>query len=139
MKTKLAKAQKTLLIISGVLLIFISASIIVSPTDFYGSNNIELGTNTSLINELKTPAGLLLSAGVFMIVAVMIRGKLNLALALSALIYLSYAVSRFASMAVDGLPASGLLTATFVEAAIGLACLSVLIIGRTPARVRSDD
>ncbi len=134
MKTKLAKTQMTLLLVSGALLILVGTLIIVSPADFYASNSIDLGANVSLLNELKAPAGLLLAAGVFMISAIFIRSKTDVALWLAALIYLSYAISRSASMAFDGVPATGLVMATALEATIGLTCLVVLLVGRKPVR-----
>jgi len=134
MKTKLAKTQMVLLLVSGALLILVGASILVSPADFYGSNNIELGANVSLLNELKAPAGLLLVAGMFMIIAIFVRSKGDVALRLAALIYLSYALTRSLSMMFDGLPASGLILATALEATIGLTCLLVLFIGRQPLK-----
>ena len=67
MKTKLANTQKVILLVAGSLLILVSGWILASPTDFYAANEIELGANPSLLNELKAPAGLLLSVGLFMI------------------------------------------------------------------------
>lgn len=134
MKTKLVKTQLMLLLVSGVLLILVGASIILSPADFYGSNNIDLGADISLLNELKAPAGFLLVAGFFMITAIFVRRRRDVALSLAALIYLSYAVTRFLSMVLDGVPASGLIMATVIEATIGLACLLILFIDRTPMK-----
>ncbi len=133
MKTKLAIAQKALLLLAGALLILVSALILTSPVDFYASNNIELGSNVSLLNELKAPAGLLLAAGVFMISGIFLRSQADTALWLAALIYLSYAASRFLSMASDGVPSAGLVQAAALEGIIGLACLMVLMIHRVPA------
>ena len=137
MKTKLAKTQIALLLVAGALLILISTFILASPADFYASNNIELGANVSLLNELKAPAGLLLAAGLFMIGAVFVRGQADTALWLAALIYLSYAGSRFVSMAFDGVPAAGLVQAAALEGIVGMACLAVLVMHRTPARKES--
>jgi len=134
MKTKLAKTQKALLLVAGALLILVGTFIIASPVDFYASNNIELGANVSLLNELKAPAGLLLAAGLFMLGAIFVRGMADMALWLAALIYLSYAGSRFVSMAFDGVPATGLVQAAAFEGIVGLACLAVLMIRRMPAR-----
>jgi len=133
MQTKLAKTQKAILLVAGALLILVSTFILASPVDFYASNSIELGANVSLLNELKAPAGLLLAAGLFMIGAVFVRGMADMATSLAALIYLSYAVSRFASMAFDGVPATGLVQAAALEGIVGLACLAILMIRRTPA------
>ncbi len=131
MKTILSGAQKAFLLVSGGLLIVVATFILASPNDFYASNNIELGTNVSLLNELKAPAGLLFAAGAFMIGAIFVRKQVDTALALATLIYLSYAISRFASMALDGMPATGLVQAAAFEGIAGLACLAVLTIRRT--------
>lgn len=134
MTTKLLKTRITLLALSGALLIFVGTSIIVSPANFFGANNIDLGESISLLNELKAAAGLLLAAGIFMIKTIIVRIKSDEALWLAALIYLSYAVSRSVSMAVDGVPASGLVLATALEASLGLTCLVVWLISRTSVR-----
>lgn len=134
MKTKLAKTQNVLLLLSGGLLVLVGVYILASPVDFYASNQIELGANVSLLNELKAPAGLLLAAGVFMIGAIFARRQTDTALWLATLIYLSYAVSRSVSMAIDGIPAVGLIQAAALEAILGVACLAVLMARRIPAR-----
>lgn len=134
MKTKLVKTQQALLLVAGALLILVSIFILASPADFYASNSIELGANVSLLNELKAPAGLLLAAGLFMIGAIFVRSHADTALWLAALIYLSYAGSRFVSMAFDGVPATGLVQAAALEGIVGVACLAVLMIRRIPAR-----
>ncbi len=133
MKTKLAITQKAILLVAGALLILVGTFIIASPADFYAANSIELGANVSLLNELKAPAGMLLVAGLFMIGAIFMRGMADTATALAALIYLSYALSRYLSMTLDGLPAAGLVQAAALEAIVGLACLAILAIRRIPA------
>jgi len=134
MKMKLAKTQKAVLFVAGALLTLVGSFIIASPVDFYASNNIELGANVSLLNELKAPAGMLLAAGLFMIAAIIVRNLADTAMWLAALIYLSYAGSRFGSMAFDGLPAPGLVQAATLEGIVGVACLVVLTIRRIPAK-----
>ena len=133
MKTKLAITQKAVLLVAGSLLILIGTFILASPVDFYASNSIELGANVSLLNELKAPAGLLLLAGLYMVGAIFVRSQADTALSLAALIYLSYAASRFVSMVLDGAPAAGLVQASAVEGIVGIACLAVLMIRRVPA------
>ena len=133
MTTKLAKTQTALLLTAGGLLILVGGFILGSPTVFYASNNIELGNDVNLLNELKAPAGFLLVAGVFMIGAIFIRRQADTALSLAAILYLSYAVSRFVSMVFDGVPAEALVQAAALEALIGLACLALLTLKRLPA------
>ena len=132
MKTRLAKAQKLLLLIAGSVLITVAALIFVFPADFYAANRIDLGANVNLLNELKAPAGLLLAAGLFMIVAIFVNSQADTALLLAALVYLSYAGSRFISMAMDGVPVTGLVQAAVLEGIIGLACLAAVGVRRLP-------
>ena len=134
MKTRLAKIQTAVLLVAGALLILVSSFILASPAEFYAANNIELGANLNLINELKAPAGLLLAAGLFVIGAIFVRSQADTALWLAALVYLSYAGSRFVSMAFDGVPAAGLVQAAALEGIVGVACLAVLAIRWIPAR-----
>ena len=86
------------------------------------------------MSELKAPAGLLLAAGAFIIIALFRPHLAGNALSLSALIYLSYALSRTLSMASDGMPADGLVLAALLEAILGLACLTVVIMRRLSPR-----
>lgn len=134
MNTKLAKTRIALLLVAGALLILIGSLILASPADFYASNDIELGANPSLVNELKAPAGLLLAAGLFMLGAIFVRSQADTALWLAALIYLSYAGARVASMAFDGVPAAGLVQAAAIEGIVGSACLAVLLVRRVAPR-----
>ncbi len=127
MKPKLAITQKVILLVAGALLILVGAFIIASPADFYAANSIEIGADVSLRNELKAPAGFLLAAGVFVIAAIFVRRLTDTAMLLAAMIYLSYAGSRFASMLMDGTPAAGLVQAAVLEAVVGLACLALLL------------
>jgi low temperature requirement protein LtrA len=134
MKISLTTIHKTLLLVAGALLILVGISILAAPVGFYASNEIELGGSVSLLNELKAPAGLLLAAGLFMLGAIFVRGQADTALGLAALVYLSYAGARGASMAFDGVPAAGLVQAAALEGIIGAACLAVLLVRRMPAR-----
>ncbi len=127
MKTRLAITRKIVLLVAGALLALIGTFIIASPVDFYAANSIELGADVSLLNELKAPAGFLLAAGAFIIAAIFVRRLTDTAMLLAAMIYLSYAGSRFASMLIDGTPAAGLVQAAVLEAVVGLVCLALLL------------
>jgi len=66
-------------------------------------------------------AGCLMLAGVF-------RAEFTVpSLAVATAVYLSYGLSRILSMAIDGLPHSGLVSAAVIEIAIGGICLVDLI------------
>jgi hypothetical protein len=117
-----AYVTPALLLASGLIAAGIGVMILLSPNAFYGSYGIDIGENVSLINELKAPAGTLLLAGLLMMAGVFRPALKAPALAIAAAVYLSYGVSRILSMAIDGVPHSGLVSAAVIEVAIGAIC-----------------
>lgn len=111
------------LVISGLCATGIAATILLSPDVFYASYEIDTAANRNLVNELKAPAGMLLVAGLFMLVGVGRTTLTAMSLATATLVYLSYGLSRLLSIAVDGVPHSGLVSATAIELIIGVGCL----------------
>ena len=114
---------KGLLLASGLLAAGIAATILVAPDVFYAGYGIDVGSNASLRNELKAPAGALLIAGLLMLAGVFRAGLASSSLALAAVIYLSYGLSRLSSMATDGIPHGGLVGAAVLEISLGVICL----------------
>jgi hypothetical protein len=118
---------KSLLLTSGLLAAGIAVTIIFAPDAFYTGYGIDAGSNVSLANELKAPAGMLLIAGL-LILAGVIRAELTVAsLGTATVTFLSYGLSRLLSMAIDGVPHSGLVIAAMLEIAIGMICLMVFM------------
>ena len=113
---------QALLLLSGLLAAGIAAMILIAPGAFYGSYGIDIATNTSLANELKAPAGALLLAGLVMMAGVFKSEYTIPSLVTAAAVYLSYGLSRILSMAIDGLPHCGLVSAAAIEVAIGVIC-----------------
>ena len=114
---------KGLLLASGLLASGIAATILFVPEAFYAAYEIDIDSNVNLANELKAPAGLLLVAGLLMLTGVVRSKFAALSLSTATVIYLSYGLSRVFSMATDGFPNSGLVSAAAIEIAIGVACL----------------
>ena len=112
-----------LLLASGLIAAGIAAMILFAPNAFYGGYGIEIGANVSLANELKAPAGVLLLAGLLMLAGVFRSEFAIPSLATATAVYLSYGLSRILSMAIDGVPHSGLVSAAVIEIAIGGICL----------------
>lgn len=123
-------ARKLVLLISGTVAVGIAVTILFAPEGFYAAYGIELAGNTNLTNELKAPAGVLLIAGLLMLAGVFRTRFITISLAASAAIYLPYGLSRFLSMAIDGVPHSSLVGAAIFEIAVGTVCLLALV----PAR-----
>jgi hypothetical protein len=118
---------KALLLASGLIAAGIAAMILVAPNAFYQGYGIEISANVSLANELKAPAGALLMAGILMMVGAFKAGFTIPSLAIAAAVYLSYGLSRILSMAIDGAPHSGLVSAAAIEVVIGAVCFADLM------------
>ena len=122
-----AYGTPALLLASGLIAAGIGVMILFVPTVFYGNYEIDIGANPSLINELKAPAGALAFAGFLMMAGAFRPGSRASSLGIAAAVYLSYGLSRVLSMAVDGAPHDGLVSATAIELVIGATCFVDLV------------
>lgn len=118
---------KVILIISGLIATGIGGAILFVPTAFYATNGIELDGNISLLNEIRAPGGALLASGILIMLGAFVAKLTFTSLVVSTLLYLSYGISRIASIAMDGIPVEGLVQAAALEMAIGLVCVFTLI------------
>ncbi len=112
-------ATKSLLLTSGLLAAGIATTIIFAPDAFYAGYGIDASSNVSLANELKASAGMLLIAGLLMLAGVVRTELIVASLGIATVTFLSYGLSRLLSMAIDGVPHSGLVSAAVLEIAIG--------------------
>jgi|GEM_PF-948663 len=116
---------RVLLLISGLIAVGIASTIFFAPDAFYANYAIDIGTDVSLANELKAPAGMLLVGGLLILTGVVRKELTATSLGAASLIYLSYGLSRLFSMATDGFPNTGLVSAAILELTIGTICLLV--------------
>ena len=123
---------KLTLLASGLVAAGIATTILLAPDVFYAGYGIEVSGNATLVNELKAPAGVLLVAGLLMLAGVFRAEFVKVSLTTAAVVYLSYGLARVLSIAMDGLPDSGLVSAAGIEIGIGAACLLALL------RIRED-
>jgi hypothetical protein len=105
----------------------IGAAILFAPVAFYATYGIELDGNFSMLNEIRAPGGAMLASGILIITGASVDKLAFTAVVVSTLLYLSYGLSRVMSIAVDGMPAKGLVQAAALEIITGLACVFVLV------------
>ena len=129
-------ATPTFLFICGAILLTIGLSITLSPESFYAetmlSGSAAIGDanlfhNASLINELRAPAGMLLAACVFVVLACMRKSLRTYAWLLSAMIYLPYGLARVYGFLIDGLPHQSLVYAAALEILLGAMILALFL------------
>jgi hypothetical protein len=121
---------RIILFLSACVAVAIAATILVAPDAFYSSYGIEVGGNATLANELKAPAGALLAAGLVMFAGAFRLRYAVMSLATAAAVYLSYGLGRVVSIALDGIPHSGMISAAGIEIGIGAVCLVALLHAR---------
>lgn len=114
------------LLLSGLILLAIGGAILFVPHDFHASNDIVLGDDPSLLSEIRAPGGLLTASAILILIGVFRVSLRPLAMTLNVLAYGSFGLARLVGVALDGIPASGLVVAIAIElvvATIGLAIL----------------
>ena len=121
------KTLRFLLVLSGLIAIGIGASILFAPAQFHATYGTELGTDANLLSEVRAPGGALLVLGVMMLIGVFVKPFTLASTSIAAAVYLAYGVSRLVSIALDGVPDSGLVGATAIELVIGAACAVALV------------
>ena len=118
---------KIVLCIAGIIAIGIGGAILISPIDFFASNQIDIGNNASLLSEIRAPAGALLACGILILSGVFVSKLTYTSLIVSSLVYLSYGISRIIGIKIDGMPSDSLVYAAVFEIFIGLVCMFFLL------------
>ena len=124
---KNSKVLKTILIISGLMLTGFGGAILFMPVAMAALNGIELGGQISLLSETRAPGGALLASGILVMSGAFLAKLTFTSVVVSALVYLSYGLSRILSMAIDGMPAEGLVQVAVLEMVTGLVCVFALV------------
>ena len=129
---------KTVLFVSGLIAMGVGGAILFAPETFHANNGIELGDSISLLNEVRASGGALLTIGALIMLGAFVAKLTFSAVVVSSLLYLSYGSSRILSMAVDGMPAQGLVQVAVLELVIGLFCVFVYANSRHILHVVDD-
>ncbi|MCR9244677.1 MAG: DUF4345 domain-containing protein [bacterium] len=117
-----SKKLLALLALSGLLATTIGGALLFTPQAFHGANGIELAADPNLLSEVRAPGGLLLLAGLVMLAGLAQRQLARPATAIGAGVFLAYGTARLIAIGIDGVPGTGLLLATAIELALGIAC-----------------
>lgn len=127
---KASKVLKTILFISGLIAAGVGGAILFNPIAFHATTGIELGGDINLLNEIRAPGGALLASGLLIMLGAFVEKLTFTSTLVSALLYLSYGLSRIVSMTIDGMPAEELVQVAVLEIVIGLICVFFLVRNR---------
>ena len=107
------------LAVSGFILLAVGGVLLIAPAILHSANGVDLGSDPSLLSEVRAPGGALLALGALIIAGMFVSRLRHTATMIAATVYLAYGLSRLLSMALDGIPAPGLLIAAGLEITIG--------------------
>ena len=110
--------------------LFVGLGMLSMPVAFYGSYGIDPTLSPSLSSELRSPGVLLTTIGLLFAYGIISPQWRNFATWTAAVFYFGYATARALSLALDGIPSSGLLAAGAFELTLGLAAAVLLITQR---------
>ncbi len=122
-----SKLLKIVLIISGLIGAIVGLASLIIPVQFYALNQINLGGQINLLNEIRASGGSLFIIGILIISGAFVKRLTYTSIVLSTVMYLSYGISRILSMILDGMPVNDLIYVCIIEIVIGLICLYCLI------------
>jgi len=119
----LTRLQKIALGIAGVSALGIGTAITITPHAFYESYGIALGSDPSLLSELRAPGAGLAALGAVMLAGVVRRALSGVALVAAFVVFLGFPAGRLVGLALDGIPSTGILAALGFELAVAALCL----------------
>ena len=125
--------QKIALGVAGITSLGIDAFVLAAPHAFYASYGIDLGSDPSLLSELRAPGAGLAAFGAVMLAGI-VRSALRQTAVIAALtLFLAFPVGRIVGLLADGTPSGGILGALVLELAIAGFCLFAFRRGTAPA------
>ncbi len=133
MKSRLAFV---FLFLAGLLLLVIGGTILLAPHAFHAGNGIVLGNDPNLRSEIRAPGGLLVGSGILILIGAF-RHRLRLfAVILTVLVYGSFGLARLLGLALDGMPATGIVAATVIE--LVMATIGLMMLRRSSAAASTE-
>jgi len=121
-----SRVLKASLLGSGAILLAVGCAVLIAPAAMHAANGVELGSNPSLLSEVRAPGGALLALGMVVCAGVFVSRLRYAATMIAAIVYVAYGLSRLLSIAIDGLPAQGIVVAAGIEIAIGAVNVALL-------------
>ena len=116
---KNSKILKTILFISGAMFVAAGVGTLFFPIEFSANHGVDLIQNTPTLNDIRGAGGLMLGAGMIILLGVIHKGMAFTSTVVSAVLYTVFALSRIISFQLDESFTEGLLKAAIVELVMG--------------------
>ncbi|MCI5111963.1 MAG: DUF4345 domain-containing protein [Marivita sp.] len=119
----LNRLQKTALAVAGAISFGIGATILGAPHVFYASYGIAIGSDPSLLSEVRALGAGLAGFGAVMLAGIFWSPLRQTAQVAALTVFLAFPAGRLVSLVADGAPFTGILSALGLELAIAALCL----------------
>ncbi|SFQ98298.1 DUF4345 domain-containing protein [Poseidonocella sedimentorum] len=126
----LAHLQKIALGIAGLSALGIGMAITFTPQTFYASYGIALGSDPSLLSELRAPGAGLTALGAIMLAGLVRQSLSEVAVVAALVVFLGFPAGRIVGLVFDGIPSAGIIAALVFEVAVAALCLFAFRPGR---------
>lgn len=117
------RLQKIALAVAGATSLGIGATIVGAPHVFYASYDIAIGTDPSLLSEVRAFGAGLTGFGAVMLAGIIWPPLRQTAIVSAHVVFLAFPAGRLVSLVADGVPSTGILSALGLELAIAALCL----------------
>jgi len=118
-----ARLQSVALGVAGVSALGVGAAIVLAPHAFYAGYGVPLGSDPSLLSELRAPGAGLAAFGAVMLAGALRRAMREAATVAALCVFLGFPAGRLVGLAVDGVPSTGIVAALVFELAVAALCL----------------
>ena len=122
-----SKVLKVILFIAGLMFIGVGLATMLIPVGFVARNGVDISGQITLLNDYRGSGGVILGSGILIMLGVFYSKMRYTSTLLASVLYISFAIGRAISIAMDGMPAEGLVKATVVELIVGFAATFALI------------
>jgi hypothetical protein len=120
------RLQSLALAVAGVSALGVGAAIVLAPHAFYAGYGVAIGSDPSLLSELRAPGAGLVAFGAVMLAGALRRAMREAATVAALCVFLGFPAGRLVGLAVDGVPSTGILAALIFELAVAALCLLVV-------------
>lgn len=118
---------RTVLALSGAILISIGSWIMAAPTIFLATSEVIVEHDAGLVSEVTAPSGLLIIVGAFMIFSAIKARLASFGLTAGTVVYGSYGFSRLVSQYLHGTPSDSLVVVMYFELAVAALLLTLTL------------
>ncbi|HBG99869.1 MAG: DUF4345 domain-containing protein [Rhodobacteraceae bacterium] len=115
--------QKITLGIAGATALGIGGAILFAPQGFYAGYGIAIGSDPSLLSELRAPGAGLAAFGAVMLAGIFRPALRQPAMVAALAVFLAFPAGRLVGLVADGMPSNGILAALLLELVIAALCV----------------